>query len=70
MIEDFKVKPMFEDQHHERHKFTVTAKGMHFVGILHKGEIKWFHPHPHHHFEEEDVQAIETRVHELFKDGL
>ncbi|RDU36831.1 hypothetical protein DRW41_11860 [Neobacillus piezotolerans] len=60
---------MFEDQHHERHKFKVTAKGMDFRGIMHKGEINWFHPYPHRHFEEEDVQVIETRVHELFNDG-
>ncbi|CEG25533.1 YheE family protein [Bacillus sp. B-jedd] len=69
LLEDFKVKPMFEDQHHERHQFKVTVEGKNFLGIMHKGEIKWFNPDPHRHFEKDFVHKIEARVHELFDDG-
>ena len=39
MIQDFKVKPLFEDQFHERHQFTLNIEGDNYQGIFHNGKI-------------------------------
>ena len=37
MLQEFKVKPMFENQYHERHQFTLKFKWGNYQGIYHDG---------------------------------
>ncbi|WP_223254441.1 hypothetical protein [Bacillus sp. HNG] len=70
MFKDIEVRPMFEDQVHERHQFTISVDGSDYQGLIHEGEIHWFHPHPKHTFEESHVEAIESQVHEKISEHL
>ena len=70
MLQEFKIKPMFEDQYHERHRFTLKFKGDIHQGIFKNGEIMWFHPIPHRKNENKVVQKIEWKVNELLTNYL
>lgn len=70
MFDKFELKPLFEDQIHERHHFTLNIAGNDYSGVYHDDEIHWFHPHPEKKLEKEHVEAIESRVHNLIKDHL
>ncbi len=70
MFENFEVKPMFEDQFHERHQFKLTVEGNDYLGLFHEGEIHWFNPHPKENLGEGHVDAIESQVHEMMSDHL
>ncbi|MFC7363925.1 MULTISPECIES: hypothetical protein [Bhargavaea] len=63
-IEKIEVKPAFEDRPHERRQFALTVQGEEFKGLVHEGEIQWFHPQPHQKLEDEHVEELENRVHE------
>ncbi|KAB7706158.1 hypothetical protein F9802_11240 [Bacillus aerolatus] len=67
-VNDFEIKPAFEDRVHERHQFTLQVQGEEYKGFVHEGEIQWFHPQPQQKLEEEHVQAIETEIHEKIAD--
>jgi hypothetical protein len=64
------VKPMFEDQFHERHQFTLSIQGGNYQGIYHDGEIHWFHPQPKVKLEEQDLRDLETKVYDLMTNHL
>ncbi|MGE8078816.1 DUF5342 family protein [Peribacillus loiseleuriae] len=66
----FKVKPLFEDQVHERQQFTLSFEGEHYHGIFHDEEIQWFHPQPKHNLEEEDLQDLESKVYKLMQNHI
>jgi Family of unknown function (DUF5342) len=68
--QDFKVKPLFEDQVHERHQFTLNFEGDHYHGIFHDEEIQWFHPQPENNLEEEDLQDLESKVYDLMTNHI
>jgi Family of unknown function (DUF5342) len=68
MIQDFKVKTLFEDQFHKRHQFTLNMDGDNYQGIYHDGEIQWFHPQPK--LEKEDLEDLEFEVYDLMPDHL
>ncbi|MFE0504310.1 DUF5342 family protein [Peribacillus butanolivorans] len=70
MFEDFEVKPMFEDQVHERQRFSLNIQGDNYQGIFHDGEIHWFNPHPKNNLEEDHLGAVESKVHELMSNHL
>ncbi|RDW19369.1 DUF5342 family protein [Oceanobacillus chungangensis] len=70
MFENFEIKPLFEDQVHERHQFELNFQGDTYQGVFHDGEINWFHPQPHKELEEEELQAVETEVHKLMGNHL
>ncbi|MBU8880705.1 DUF5342 family protein [Bacillus sp. FJAT-29790] len=70
MFDNFEVKPLFEDQFHERHQFTLNVQGNEFQGLFHEGEIHWFHPHPKRQLEEGHLEDVESRVHDLLSDHL
>ena len=70
MLQEFKVKPMFEDQFHERHHFTLKIEGYYYQGIYHKGEIQWFHPQPKTKLENKVLQNLETKVDDLLRNHL
>lgn len=70
MIQDFKVKPLFEGQFHERYQFSVDVKGHNYHGIFHNEEIKWFHPQPRTKFNNNDLQNIEAKVHNLMTEHV
>lgn len=70
MFEDFEVKPMFEEQIHERQQFTLNIQGEHYQGIFHDGEIHWFHPHPKNTLEDDHLQAVEAKVQKLLSNHL
>ncbi|RHW31383.1 hypothetical protein D1B33_17900 [Lysinibacillus yapensis] len=69
-LQKFKVKPLFENQVHERHHFTIKMEENHYQGIYHKGEIQWFHPQPKAKLQEEDLWNLETKVHDLVTNHL
>ena len=46
MLQEFKIKPMFEDQYHERHRFTLKFKGDIHQGILKTEKLCGFIPFP------------------------
>jgi hypothetical protein len=70
VFEDFEVKPMFEDQIHERQQFSLTIQGGGYQGIFHDGEIHWFNPHPKNDLEEDHLEAVESKVHDLMSNYL
>jgi hypothetical protein len=70
MFQDFEVKPIFEDQVHERHQFKLSIQGADYRGLFHEGEIHWLNPHPRDTFEETHVGAIESQVHAIIADHL
>ncbi|MBM4765425.1 hypothetical protein [Bacillus sp. B15-48] len=63
-IQDFELKPAFEDRIHERQQFTLQVQGEEFKGFVHDGEIQWFHPHPQQKLDDEHVQVIESEIHD------
>lgn len=67
MFENFEVKPLFEDQVHERHQFQLNIEGDSYQGIFHEGEIKWFHPKPHDKLDEDHLQQVEKKVHDVMQ---
>lgn len=70
MFDNFEVKQVFEDQIHERHQFKFNIAGNDYSGIYHDDEIHWFHPRPGHSLEQEHVEAIENKVHDLMREHL
>ncbi|MED4402917.1 hypothetical protein [Metabacillus fastidiosus] len=67
MFEIFEVQPMFEGRIHERHQFKLNINGDEYKGIIHEGDIQWFQPHPAYEFEEEYLDAVESKVHKMLK---
>ena len=70
MIEDFEVNHLFEGQVHERPHFSVSIEGHEYKGMIHDEKIHWYHPHPQQKLEEEHLETIESRVHDLMSDHL
>lgn len=68
MFRDFEVKPLFEDQIHERHQFSLTIEGNEYQGIFKDGDIQWFHPHPVQMLDLVNITAIESKIHHLMAD--
>ena len=67
-LQDIEIKQVFEDRPHERRQFILKVQEDEFKGFFHKGEIQWFHPHPHQKLKDEHVEAIETEIHEKAAD--
>jgi len=65
MLNTIKIKPLFENQIHERQQFTLNYKNDHYQGIFHEGKIQWFHPQPQNKLNGKDLQNVETKVHDL-----
>lgn len=63
-IKDIEIMPVFEDRPHERRQFILKVQGDELKGFVHEGEIQWFHPHPKQKLEEQQVEAIESEIHE------
>ncbi|MEK3935297.1 hypothetical protein MKY41_08210 [Sporosarcina sp. FSL W7-1349] len=63
-VKHLEVKPAFEDRLYERRQFTLHVQGEEFKGLVHQGDIQWFHPQPHQKMEEEQVQALESQIHD------
>ncbi|MFC7393991.1 DUF5342 family protein [Scopulibacillus cellulosilyticus] len=70
MFKDFEIKPMFEDQIHERHQFSLNILGSNYSGIYHKGDIQWFNPHPKNNLSNDHLGNVESKIHELLFDYL
>ncbi|MBT2667937.1 DUF5342 family protein [Bacillus sp. ISL-4] len=70
MFEDFEVKPLFEGQIHERQQFSLNIQGDNYQGIFHDGEIHWYNPHPKNNLEEDHLEAVESKVHDLMSNHL
>ncbi|WP_051404988.1 DUF5342 family protein [Bacillus cihuensis] len=68
--QDFKIKPLFEDQIHERQQFTLSFEGDHYHGIFHDDGIQWFHPQPKQNLEEDDLQDLESKVFDLMQNHI
>lgn len=61
-INDFEMKQVFEDRPHERHQIILNVEGHEFKGLVHEGEVNWFHPHPSQKLTDEHIEAIETEI--------
>ena len=70
MFENIEVEKMFEDQTHERHKFKVNIQGDEYNGILHNGEVQWFHPQPRNKLEDEHVDGVESSIHQYIQNNI
>ncbi|WP_438350537.1 DUF5342 family protein [Paenibacillus sp. FA6] len=68
MFQHFEVKPLFEDQIHERHQFSVYLEGSDYNGLYHEGEISWFNPQPQHILEEQLIVLVEAEIHRRMQD--
>lgn len=66
-IEELELKKAFEDRIHERYQFTLQVFGEEFKGLLHEGEIQWFHPHPKQKLEDKHVVTIESEVQKMME---
>ncbi|MFC4801324.1 DUF5342 family protein [Neobacillus sp. GCM10023253] len=67
MFQNFEVKPMFENQYHQRHQFSLKMKGHTYQGIFRNGKIQWFYPTPQSKLEKKVVQQVENKVNDLMK---
>ena len=65
VYEDFKVKPMFEDQFHERHQFELNYEGDNYQGIFHNEEIHGSIRSLKKSLNEDDLQDLETKIYDL-----
>ncbi|MEF2244763.1 hypothetical protein [Paenibacillus sp. IITD108] len=63
-IKDFQLEDAFENRRHARQKFSLQINGEDYKGYVHEGDIQWFHPQPQQRLDEEQVQAIESEIHE------
>lgn len=63
-LQDFEIIQAFQDRPHERRQVILKVIGEEFKGFVHKGEIRWFHPHPKQKLNDEHVEMIETKIHE------
>ncbi|MCS7460857.1 YheE family protein [Paenibacillus doosanensis] len=70
MFEEFEVKPLFEDQIHERYQFSLNHEGNDYNGVYHQGEISWFHPLPQNTLHDELLEEMEAQVHQKMQDHL
>lgn len=67
---EIKVKPLFKDQFHEREQFKLNFEGDSYQGIFHEGKIQWFHPQPQSKLNDEDLEDVESKVHDLMSHHL
>lgn len=65
LIDDFDVKPVYDERTYERHQFSLTVDGNKYKGDFHDGEIQWLHPHPKQYLEEDHLKSVEDEIHEL-----
>ena len=63
-LQDIEMTQAFQDRLHERRQVILKVMGEEFKGLVHEGEIRWFHPHPKQILKDEHVEAIETEIHE------
>ncbi len=70
MIENFEVNHLFEGQVHEHPHFAVSIEGHEYKGMVQDGKVHWYHPHPQQKLEEEHLDTIESKVHDLMSDHL
>ncbi len=63
-LQDIEMTQAFQDRLHERRQVILKVMGEEFKGFVHEGEIRWFHPHPKQSLKNEQVEAIETEIHE------
>lgn len=63
-IQEIEITPVFEDTPHERHKVSIHVQGEEYKGLVHNGEIQWFHPQPLQNLDKDTVQALETEIQE------
>ncbi|WP_338453133.1 hypothetical protein R4Z09_15420 [Niallia oryzisoli] len=70
MFEDFEVSHLFKGQVHEHPHFSLNIQGHEYKGMVQDDKIHWYNPHPKQRFEEEHVNAIESKVQDLMSDHL
>jgi len=63
-IKELQVTQAFEDRVHERTQVTIQVQDEEYKGFVHNGEIQWLHPHPQQRLDDQQVQAIESEIHE------
>ncbi|RST74375.1 hypothetical protein D4T97_011965 [Siminovitchia acidinfaciens] len=66
-IEHFEVDTVFDNRVHERYSFTLKIEGDEYKGHFHEDEIQWLHPHPKQMLGEEQMEAIESKIHLLMR---
>ena len=62
--QEIEMTQAFEDRLHERRQVNLNVLGREFKGFIHEGEIRWFHPHPQQDLHDEQMESIETEIHE------
>lgn len=71
MFSDFTIiDPLFEDQVHERHQFSLIIDEQEYTGILEDNEITWYHPQPDTVLDEHRVKEMEEEVLKLLRQKL
>ncbi|KKK38965.1 hypothetical protein WQ57_06365 [Mesobacillus campisalis] len=67
VIKNFEVDTVFEDRVHERYAFTFKVKNNEYKGYFHENGIQWHHPHPKQMLGDEQMEAIESKIHYLMR---
>ena len=71
MFSDFTIiEPLFEDQVHERHQFSLMIDEQEYTEIVEDNEITWYHPQPQTVLDEQKVKEIEEEVYKLLRQKL
>lgn len=65
LVDNFEVEPVFEYRQHERHQFKLVIEGRKYKGDYHDGEIQWLNPHPKQALSDDELNAVEAKVHKL-----
>lgn len=66
MFDKFKImEPLFEDQVHQCHRFSLRIDDEEYNGIVKAEEIIWYHPQPNNVLSEHHVKSIERKVLEI-----
>lgn len=68
MVDDFEVDSKFKNRPHERHEFKLTINGREYKGDYHNGKIDWLNPHPKENVDPDELQAVETEIHDLLSE--
>ncbi len=69
-VEGIEVKPILEEHSRDAHQFKLTINGEEFKGMVHDGELEWFHPKPRRKMKDEHVKKVEKKVHEKMRQHL
>ncbi|WP_235793433.1 DUF5342 family protein [Virgibacillus salidurans] len=64
----FEEERVFKKRTYERRQFSLSVDGKEYKGYFHDGEIQWLNPHPKQDLGDEQLDSLETEIHELMEE--